>query len=106
MKSAFVKHYQWDDYHTMHDIVILSHSRACVSAKPGRWSCNHVIFLMMSILSAIGFDVVLQKDLKRKKEGRVVVNQVDLTVTPPEYAACIESFPNAINGRCLTFPRR
>jgi hypothetical protein len=56
---------------------------------------------MTRIFSAMGFDVVLQKGLKRHVEGRVVINQVDLTVTPPEYAAYMDDFPIALNGHLL-----
>lgn len=85
----------------MHDIVILSHAHDSLHLKPGHWKYNYAIFLMARIFASIGFDVVLQKGLKKQLEGRVVINQVDLTVTPPEYAAYLDSFPIALNGRLL-----
>lgn len=80
----------------MNDLVVLAHEYDALNKKS-----NYVILLVARILAAVGFKVVLQKGLKNPHKGRAVINQVDLTVTPPDYAAYMDSFPVAINGRLL-----
>jgi hypothetical protein len=82
-------------------IVILVHER---DAKAMRRP--YQVFALAEAWRRAGHEVVVQRGVTGAARGDVVVNHVDLTVTPPEYVEHMARYAVAVNGRALDLSKR
>jgi hypothetical protein len=82
-------------------IVILVHER---DAKAMRRP--YQMFALAEAWRRAGHEVVVERGVSGSAGGDVVVNHVDLTVTPPEYVEHLAKYPVAVNGRAVDLSKR
>jgi hypothetical protein len=82
-------------------IVILVHRRDRDAERR-----EYQIWGLAEIWRSWGIEVAVQHGVARFLEADVVVNHVDLTVVPPEYASHMSRYPVAINGASVDISKR
>jgi hypothetical protein len=82
-------------------IELLFHARDRKAARR-----PYQLFAVAEAWRRAGHDVVVRRGVEGPVDADVVVNHVDLTVTPPEYVERLARFPVAINGRAVDLSKR
>jgi hypothetical protein len=77
----------------MYDMLILAHALDSITPQG-----NYTINQLARLFSEAGLKVGYQIGLANRQEARVILNHVDLTVTPPDYVDFLQSYPLALNG--------
>jgi hypothetical protein len=82
-------------------VVVLIHA-----GDRGATRVPYQIWSLAEVWRSWGIDVGTVRGISRDADADVVVNHVDLTVVPDDYAAYMARFPVSINGRCLDISKR
>lgn len=77
----------------MYDVLILAHTLDSITPRG-----NYTVNLLARLFVEAGLKVGYQIGLANRPDARLIINHVDLTVTPPDYVHFLQSYPVVLNG--------